>query len=543
MSTIDAKALIQRGGALFGKRGNLMSFWQDIADNFYPERAIFTAGKTPGEEFAGTLMSSYPLLVRRELGSAIAAMLRPRDQQWGSITVERDDLLDSAGKEWLEFATRVQWRAMYHRRAGFVRATTEGDHDFATFGQCVITRDINWNDSALLYRTWHLKDCAWAEDYAGHVNELHVNWNPTCDQLCKSFPSKVHQNIKTLHAQNPHQEVPCRIIYVPGDVYSPPTQRRKMPFTTVYLDLQNETILQEAGRWNEGFTLPRWQTVSQSQYAYSPAVIAALPDARLIQAMTLTLLEAGEMATRPPVLAKQDLIRSDVNFYAGGVTWINAEEGTKLDDVLRPVYQEKSGMPMGMDMAADIRQQIAAAFYLNKLGLPPTDRAMTAYETAQRLQEWIRGALPLFEPMETNYNGSLCEGTFDDLLRVGAFGPLDEIPESVRGREVQFRFESPLHENIERKKAHVFLEAKELIGQAAELDPSTVPMMDARKMLRDALTAIGVPADRMRTEDEMDEIQSDAADAAEAQEAMMAAAGAGAAAEQVGKGKKAMEAA
>lgn len=539
----DVKSLIERGNWLYGRRGTLLSFWQDVSENFYPERALFTAGKDPGEDFAANLMSSYPLLVRRELGSAIAAMLRPRDQQWGKITVERDDLLDTAGKEWLEFATRIQWRAMYNRKAAFVRATTEGDHDFATFGQNVITRDLNWAEGSLLYKCWHLKDCTWADDYSGQTNELHINWCPTASQLVSAFPTTVHPNVSLIASKTPHTEVKCRRITVPGDIYRPESSKRKMPFTTVYVDIENNHILQEAGRRNLGASVPRWQTVSGSQFAYSPAVIAALPDARLIQAMTLTLLEAGEMAVRPPMIGKQELIRSDANIYSGGITWVQAEEGTKLDDVLRPIYTEKSGMPFGLEMTQDIRNQIAAAFYLNKLGLPPTDRQMTAYETAQRLQEWIRGALPLFEPMEQNYNGALCEGTFEDLLYAGSFGPLEEIPESVRGREVQFRFESPLHENVERKKAHTFLEAKDLLGQAIEVDQTVAPLMDVRGMLRDALEAVGVPPKRLKSDDDMDEIAAEMAAAAQAQEAAIAAAAGGEAAEKVGKGRKALEAA
>ena len=542
---LDIKQLIQRGDSLLSSRGNLLSFWADVADNFYPERQQFTAGTTPGEDFAADLLSSYPLIVRRELSNAVAAMLRPRDQQWGTITVERDDLLDQSGKAWLEWATKVQWRHMYNRHAMFVRATKEGDADFVSFGQTVITREINWARAALLYRCWHLKDCAWAEDVTGQVDEMHINWMPKAKELVDAFPKTVHQNIVRMAEQEPYSEVKCRRIYVPADVYRPEKQLRKLPYTVVYVDVQNQTVLQEGGRQNRGYSCPRWQTVSGSPYAYSPAVVAALPDARLLQAMTLTLLEAGEMAVRPPVIGKQDLMRSDANIYAGGITWAHAAEDTRLQDVLAPIYQEKSGLPIGFDMLQDLRAQLADAFYLNKLGLPPveTKGEMTAYETAERLKEWIRSAMPLFEPMEQEYNGDVCEGTFDDLLHVGAFGPIEDIPESIRGEEVRFRFESPLHENIERKKAHIFLEAKELIREAIELDPSAAAIMDARGTLRDALTAIGVEAKRMRSEEEVEAIANAAADAAEAEEATQQIAGAGQAAEAVGKGQKALQSA
>ena len=57
---------------------------------------------------------------------------------------------------------------------------------------------------------------------------------------------------------------------------------------------------EETGRPIIGYVIPRWQTISGSQYAVSPAAVCALPDARLLQSMALILLEAGESRlTRP----------------------------------------------------------------------------------------------------------------------------------------------------------------------------------------------------------------------------------------------------
>jgi len=52
-------------------------------------------------------------------------------------------------------------------------------------------------------------------------------------------------------------------------------------------------------------------------------------------------------------------------------------------------------------MAQASRQGMLQAFYLNKLNLPQRAPEMTAYEVDHRIQEYIRGALPIFEPMKT----------------------------------------------------------------------------------------------------------------------------------------------
>jgi hypothetical protein len=543
--SLDAKDLVKRGNHLFEKRSELMNLWQTIADNFFPERADFTVGRSLGDEFASHLTSSYPLIVRRELGNAFSAMLRPRDQQWGAISVEHEDRIDSAGREWLEWATEVQWRAMYDRRSQFVRATKEGDNDFAAFGQCVISRETDHRETRLLYRCWHLRDVAWAEKYDGTTPETHRKWKPSCQDLMSLFPGKCHADVAKRMEKDPFDTVECRHIILPSGDYNAPEGggEWRTPFVSIHLDAENSCIMEVTGSWSPVYTKPRWQTVSGSPYAYSPATVAGLPDARLLQAMTLTLLEAGEMAVRPPMVAVKEALRSDIQLFAGGITAADAEYDERLGEVLRPISQDKSGIPFGLEITRDTREMLATAFYLNKLSLPPAEqRDMTAFETGQRIQEYIRQALPLFEPMEAEYNGSLCEDTFEELLRLGAFGRPDDIPESIRGAEIRFKFESPLHEAIERRKGTKFLEAKQLTREAIELDPSTLPTMDARKALRDALNGIGIPAKWLRDEREVEQVAQQMHQEQQAEKAMQVVTGAAEAGKMAGEAQQALNA-
>jgi hypothetical protein len=151
-------------------------------------------------------------------------------------------------------------------------------------------------------------------------------------------------------------------------------------------------------------------------------------------------------------------------------------------------------------MSQDVRQQIAEAFYLNKIALPAPDGDMTAYEVGQRVQEYIRQAMPLFEPMEPEYNGPLCENTFELLMRSGVFGSPFDMPEELHGVDFQFVFESPLHDAIEREKGQRLLEANSMISQIIPLDQTVSYMLDAKKALRDTLQGTGVPASWLRSE-------------------------------------------
>lgn len=509
------RQLLDQGNLLFSKRMQLLSLWQEIADNFYPERADFTVSRNIGRDFAANLSTSYPIIARRDLGNAFGSMLRPKGKDWFYMKIEQDELAaNTDGQRWLEWASGVQRRAMYDLDAQFVRATKEGDNDYAAFGQCVLSAEWNIERQALLYRCWHLRDVAWREDIMGRVTEVHRDWKPMAVDLNKLFRGKVSEKVTKCLAKEPYKEIKCRHIIIPSENWEHcnPGQKWNTPYVSIHVDVDNCFVMEEIGVWDPYYIIPRWQTVSGSQYAFSPATVAALADARLIQAMTLTLLEVGEKASNPPMKAVEGAVRSDINIFAGGVTWVDQEYDERLGGALEPIKQDKSGLPFGREMVGDIRAAIMEAFYLNKLNLPPAGQAdMTMYEASERVNEYIRQALPLFEPMEMDYNGQVCERTFGLLMRNGQFGSPFDMPEELQGKDVQYGFVSPFTEASERVKAGQFMETKNILAEAIALDPSVAGMVNAREALRDVLKGVA-PAKWLRSDEEMQQIDAAAAE-------------------------------
>lgn len=503
---MSTEFLLKQGGQLFGKRGSLLNLWQEIAENFYPERADFTVNRSMGTDFAAGLATGYPVLARRDLGNSLGGMLRPSNKPWAHPRVAQWDQVSTEARAWLDRAEDRQQRAMYHRATNFTRATKEADHDFTTFGQACIQAGTNSAANGLLYRCWHLRDVAWMENTNGSIDCVYRKWKPTMLDLVRLFPKGVHERVREGAVKTPYETVEVWHCEVPADGYPKGDKEYKTPYISIYLDVQNKHTMEEVGIKTQEYIIPRWQTVSGSQYAFSPAVVVALADARTLQDMTVTLLEAGEKAVTPPMIGVREALRSDVNVMAGGLTWVDRDYDERLGEVLRPMTIDKSGLPAGFDMAQRVQQQIAEAFYLNKLALPPQQQEMTAYETGQRVQEYIRQAMPLFEPMEIEYNGPLCDRTFERLLNAGVFGSPFDMPEELRGREIEFSFESPLHDALERAKAQRYLEATALIANAAAADPSVAHIMDVKKGARDALLSSGVPAGWLRSEGEVSDL-------------------------------------
>ncbi|HZD29922.1 MAG TPA: portal protein, partial [Xanthobacteraceae bacterium] len=493
-----------------------------------------------GYDFASSLMTSYPILCARELQDQIGTMLRPTAKAWFHNAPVDPGRENNDAKRWLEAADTIQRRAMYDKRSLFTKAAKQGDCDFAVFGQAALSGRLNRTGDALLHRCWHLRDMAWSENEDGEISIVWRKWKPSARDLKRIFGAKIHDKVdQILMQKRPLDEIECMHIVVDIDLYTGDVDgydrgedgnyvqkrrqtqvqdRKKYEYVSIFYDVQNNHVMEAIATWNKEYIIPRWQTVSGSQYAFSPATVAALPDARLLQAMTYTLLEAGEKVVNPPMKATIDAVKSDMEIFAGGTIWVDRDYDEKTGAALEPLNIDAKGMPLGVEMAKDCRLILMQAFYLNKLNLPQRAPEMTAYEVGQRIQEYIRGALPIFEPLEMEYNGAICEIDFELLRRHGAFGSPFDMPKSLQGAELQFRFESPLHDAIEAQKGQKFLEMGQFIAQAVQLDPSAAAVPDAITALRDVMLGVGVPAKWVRSEISVAQIQAQAAQAQAAQQ-------------------------
>jgi hypothetical protein len=499
---MNGEDLVKFAGERFSNQSKVLTLWQTLAEHFYPERSDFTNTHNLGEELGIGLASSQPVLIRRELGDSFGAMLR--DGHWFDMGVDGE--ADHMGKMWLEYATHTMFRAMNNRAANFRRATKQGDHDYATFGNAVLSVELNKRANGLLYRNWHLKDCAWWDNDEEAVDGVVRRWNMKIHEMQKYFkedelPTEVKKKIAK------HKLFDENMIYhfdMPSEMYGH-EEFSRYERVSLFVDVQEKEVIRAVGKNYRCYAVPRFFHIAGSPYAYSPATVVGLPEARTIQSMTHTLLEAGERLTRPPLIATHKAIRGDANLFSDGITYISEEfDGDRGRDAIRPLETTKGGFPYGMDMREGVIEVLQSAFYTNKINLPETTHEMTAYEVQERMKQYRRENLPLFAPIEHEYNGQLCEMTFDVMMENGLLGSHEDIPESLREKDVEFKFKSPLSASEEEKKAATFSQVSQLLREAAEFDETASMNIDFDEALRDAVAGVGAPAKWLTEVDELE---------------------------------------
>lgn len=532
-----AKDLIDLGDKLFSKRDPLLALWQEIAENYYPMRATFMTEFQGGRDYAAHLLDSHPVLTRQELGNAVSSMLRPRGQPWfASSTVNEELNADPEVAQYLEYITDTIRTNMYHSKTQFVRATKEGDHDFITFGQAVISTMESPTRDALFYRNHHLRDCVWLENATGVVNHLHRKDKMSARQMCEQFgEAKVHKLVREALAKEPGKEINMRAIAMPAREYdktnSGDKKKRRLPYVIIYVDVDNVHIIREDMDYIFPYAVPRWATVSGSQYAYSPATFNSLPDGRMAQMMARILLEAGEKSVDPPGIANSEAIR-EANLEAGALTWADVGPDGSLKDAYMPI-QITGDMRTGFAMRADLRQMLESAFFINKLALPEANKDMTATEVRARTEEHVRNLLPLFEPMEQEYNTRILDNTFARLRALGKFD-FHAMPDVLSREEFTWTFKNPMQEASTRI---LVSQAQETLGVVsmgmefgAKMGQRVTNPVKIEKVMQDAVRGAGGPAAWRKTVEEMDAeleamVKQDMVEKAGAQASQLAAIG------------------
>lgn len=516
--------LIQIGDAEFTKRFPILTLWQTFAENFDPMHADFTRVRFMSEEFASYLMSGRPVLAHRELSNGISAILRPRGLRWhkAKTGIERVDK-DTAAASWLNMSDDVMAGVFADRRSQFGRATKEGDQFFTLTGQAVIETRINAKRDGMLFRCHHLRDCVWAENAEQVIDQFHRKWRPMARQLLQLGRQSnwaLHPDLQKKAEKDPSTLINCRAIVLPSEEYDSFgkdeagfTRKRNpnFPFVSVVIDEEHQTILEETPQRRLGYTIPRWVTLGGfSQYAYSPSAVVALPEGRMLQQMTMMLLEIGSKILDPPMKAVGDAIQGGVNLMAGTITWIDPDYDERTGTALEPIEFHPEGLQFGLDREQKIAETISEAFYLNVLNLPAYDsKEMTAEEFRGRMAEYIRRATPLFEPMDVEYNGQLCDDVFDTLLHMGKFGSVYDMPPALRGTSVEFKFRNPLQQAEEEQTTDSFRKLLGLLGEAIQVDPSLKADVDTDVAFRDAVPGTGARPSWLRAKDQADAIKAD----------------------------------
>lgn len=452
------------------ERSNCESHWQEIAEVISPRKLDFVGMRTPGEKKMNKVYDPTGIAANEVLAAGLHGMATNPASKWFSLRMisERIPTADGKGGDlnevpavqlYMSDVEEVMWQRLYQPGSNFTTALHECYLDLGAFGTSVMfvgQRD----DGGLMFESRPLSECVIAENHEGRVDTVFRRTCYTIRQMVQMKDAegwKVSDKIIQLYRDGKFDETVevIHVVYPRSERDYGKKNTDNMPWASCYFEREEGHELQTSGFPEFPYLIPRWGKYSGELYGRSPAM-TALPDVKMLQAMTLTKIKLLQKAADPPMWLKDDGVVGQTRTIPGG---INYWRGNPNDGVmLQPVSLQ--GVQFLMQDIAQLREQVFRTFYADLLRM--TDRAnMTATEVVQRTAEQMRLFGPLIGRLESEMLGPLVERVFGILTRQGL---LPAAPPEIQDKEFTVEYVSPIATAQKQQSANGIMQVMQLIG-------------------------------------------------------------------------------
>jgi len=352
------------------------------------------------------------------------------------------------------------------------------------------------DNGTLRFSTRHISEFYVQENQYGIVDTVFRMYKSPARQVVQRFGlDNVSENIQKVFQKKPDEEVEILHAVLPRINRDPRKQDNKnMPYASFYIDMDSKTLLAEGGFQDMPYVVPRFLKSTGETMGRSPAMVA-LPDVKMVNLMSKTIIQAAQKQIDPPLLVPDDGFILPVRTQPGGLNFYRA--GTR--DAITPL-QTGANIPIGLNMEEQRRMAIRSAFYVDQL-LSGSTPNMTATEVVQRQEERMRVIGPVLGRLMNEMLRPLIDRVFGLMLREEM---LAVPPEVLQGRDVDIEYVSPLARAQKSSSLNSTMKALEVLLPLAQALP-VVDHLDPDGLVRHITESLGVPKTALKTQSEVNQ--------------------------------------
>jgi len=498
----NGTALCQEVEALRSKRSQHESDWRDCLDMTFPMR---------GQGFNGQVQDASNVRAKvaarldstgtdsgRTLASAIMSGVTPANSRW--FAQEVDDASEEE-RQWLDDAADTIWQNIHG--ANFDAAGYESCLDMVGAGWFVLFIDTDREKGGgYAFEQWPIAECFIASTRQdGRPDTIFREYHLSALQAVGYFESlggTVSDKLRRKALDKPHESVKFLRVIRPRQGAKPEARfARNLPFMSVDIEMEGRHTILERGFHEFPCAIPRWTTIPGSAYAMGPA-FDALPDMLELNELVRMEKAAADLALSGMWIAEDDGVLNPRTVKVGPRKIIVANSV----DSMKPL-NTGGDFQIGFTLKASLQSQIRKVFMADQLQ-PQDGPQMTATEVHVRVG-MIRQLLgPVYGRMQSEYLQPFIERCFGLAYRAGALGI---PPESLRGRQFQIRYISPMA-RAQRLEDVVAMDRLETgILQKREAVPTLMDIYDWEEADRLRGQYLGVPSKLLRSQDDIGAIR------------------------------------
>lgn len=499
------------------------TLWQECAEVVQPHKQITTKSTFPGREDIEETLEITAQQSNQTLASGQMAHIVPMGQPWFALAPPPELAKDSAAIRYYAAVTEAIRAAL--ASSNFYGEMHEQFLDRGCFGTAALGIRSGRRGIGLHFETYTPGSFSILEDSYGVVSHVAREYEITAQQASEMFGEKNLPTPLRKAIEKGSFDKHKFVHYIRPNPKHDPENILTHAYESHHLYMgQKKHLLRTAGFHEMPIAVSRWLRWGESPYGVSPTMFA-LPASR--QANYLETLGdlLGEIAAYPRVLVPSSL-KGEIDYRPNGATVFDASMGAAemprewLTGGRYDILQERLGHKI---------EQIRAAYHVPLFELiTQREKQMTATEVQQRVNEKASLFHPIFVRAVTELLTPIILRSYAILAEQP--GMLPQPPPSViRSGGGAFipdpavSFVSPLALAMQQNQFSALPSVLELIGMAAQFDPSAVDTFAASELFPALARAHNLPEILIRTPEEVAERQAQAQAAQQAQQMEAAA--------------------
>ena len=499
----DARIYCTRLDQLKLARSIHESHWADCYRFGAPERQqSFSSSdvKSQRETERADLYDSTAADSVQVLVSMIMNGVTPANSVWFKAQPDGiDDLAElTDGERWLENVCQFMWRNIH--ASNFDSENFDTLTDVVTAGWGVMYADIDRvAGGGYVFESWPIGNCFIGSTRAdGLIDTIYREHEMTAETIVNTYgEGNCHHSVVEVAKKSPDTKFSLLQVIQPRKQTGAGQLNKAMPFASYHIDFSNKHVMKESGYHEFPCSVPRLRKLPNSVYGNGQMTLA-LPDAKTANELVKNTVRAADMQIGGMWIAQDDGVLNPHTVRIGPrkVIIANSVDSMKrLDDGTNFQIAEY----LLTSLQGGIRRKLMAD------QLPPIGTSqMTATEINTRV-ELIRQLLgPMYGRLQTEYLRGILDRCFGLALRANALG---EAPEELWGRNLSFKFVSPLARSQRMEEVYATEQYVESLANFAQVDQTILDNVDFDAVAVLTGSGRGVPQTIMRTTEEVQELR------------------------------------
>ncbi len=472
---------------LKAKRAPIEKIWQEVSNYVRPERSINYSDRK--EIYDSTAILSAEFLV-----AGIWSLISNSSLNWfhlheKDISKNLDEYKREKLQLWINQADTLMKSMLNNANSGFYYKSYEFYSDLICFGTAVFYIAENIEDNNIIYNSNTLADTYLHKIYED-VDCVIKKIDLTTKQAVDFFGiNKLSKDIVKDYQEGKDTVFTFLHICLPAKYFKDQKLLIKnMKYSSYYIDMLSKEVVLASGYYEFPYMIARWYTNSNQIYGQSPAMIA-LPDIKMINAMSKTMLIAAQKQVDPPILAPSEAVIQGIKAIPGGIIYggIDPLNGNQL---LKPLMIAGE-ISSAYELQEQRRNMIKDAFY-NSLLLYAYSSNATATEVNSINEQKLRILGSKIARIQGEFLYPLLKRQLGIMFRLKL---LPQLPEGLDFHDLNFdiTFINSWNKNQKIVESSGMGIINDFINKIREFNPDIVNKVNWEQMLQFIAEANSVP--------------------------------------------------